>query len=422
MQAGNTLSSWRQAVADGAAAAVFKARFQAREPEARRSAIAWADPDPVAAWKNAAAGPLHGVPFLVKDLYDVADVPTRAGSIFLERERPVPTVDSALVRRFRELGAVPVAKTHLNEFAYGATGENPHHGDCFQVPHPDRLTGGSSSGSAWGVQAGIAPVALGTDTGGSARIPPAFCGFWGVRLAPAHWTIADVFPLAPSLDSAGWFATRAADMAETLSYILDLPPLAPPTEGAWVSLADLGETEPEIDAALATVSNRIARPAAPHVLRFVREAVERSMPAYTTIVAREALTVHRSFLAKHADEYDPVVLARLKRAMEFTDSDEAAARATMADVGALMRDAVSAAGFVVMPVSPVPALTKAQSDDAHRTRILRLNTPASLAGLPALTIPAPLAGGLSGGLQVIFDSLESPVPLSVLATLAVGAV
>jgi amidase/aspartyl-tRNA(Asn)/glutamyl-tRNA(Gln) amidotransferase subunit A len=93
--------------------------------------------------------------------------------------------------------------------------------------------------------------------------------------------------------------------------------------------------------------------------------------------------------------------------MEFTSSDEVAARATMSAVGALLRDAVTEAGSIVMPVSPVPALTKSQCDDSHRTRILRLNTPVSLAGLPALTVPVPLPGGLTGGVQVICASLDS---------------
>lgn len=414
----NTLSHWRRLAAGGRAADEFASRLAATPAAARSTALAWVDPDPAAAWATASQGPLHGVPFLVKDLYDVAGVPTRAGSTFLERERPTPAADSALVRRLRALGAVPVAKTQLNEFAYGATGENPHSGDCFQIPHPGRLTGGSSSGSAWGVQAGIAPLALGTDTGGSARIPPAFCGLWGVRLAPAHWTIADVFPLAPSFDSAGWFTTNAAGMAETIAHILGPAGEMPAPEGAWVSLADLGQHEPAMDAALAAVAGRIARPASPRVMRLVREAVERSLAAYTVIVAREALAVHTPFLGRHAGEYDPVVLARLKRAMEFTAGDEAAARATMSAVGAMMRDAIAGAGALVMPVSPVPALTKAQCDDAHRARILRLNTPASLAGLPALTVPVALPRGLSGGVQVIYASPGPAVPVSILGAFA----
>jgi aspartyl-tRNA(Asn)/glutamyl-tRNA(Gln) amidotransferase subunit A len=206
-------------------------------------------------------------------------------------------------------------------------------------------------------------------------------------------------------------------MAETLTHILGEAPTFPISEGAWISLANLGENKPEMDAALATTARPISRPASARVLRLVREAVERALPAYTVIVAREALAVHRPFLERHDAEYDPVVLARLKRAMEYNESDEAGARTTMSAVGTLLRGAIAEAGFIVMPVSPVPALLKSQSDDAHRTRILRLNSPASLAGLPVLTIPVPLPDGLSGGLQVIFDRPGSPVPALVLQAL-----
>jgi amidase/aspartyl-tRNA(Asn)/glutamyl-tRNA(Gln) amidotransferase subunit A len=403
----NTFSHWRRLARVDRAAGEFAARLQAAPAAARSTAVAWVDSDLPRAWARAAEGPLRGVPFLVKDLYDMAGVPTRAGSTFLERERTVPAADSALVRRLRELGAVPVAKTQLNEFAYGATGENAHSGDCFQIPHPDRLTGGSSSGSAWGVQAGIAPLALGTDTGCSVRVPAAFCRLWGMRLSPAHWTITDVFPLAPSFDSAGWFTANAADMAEMFTYILGPTDAKQVSEGSFVSLADLGEHEPAMDAALVASAKRISQPASPRVVRIVRDSVERSLAAYTVIVACEALAVHRPFIERRAEDYDPVVLARLKRAMEYTASDEAAARATISAVGTMMCDAIAEAGSIVMPVSPVPALLKSQSDDAHRSRILRLNTPASLAGLPVLTIPVSLRGGLSGGLQVITASLES---------------
>ena len=414
----NTLFHWRQLASKGTATREFGARLAATPESAQRSAIAWTEPELDIVCKAAARGPLHGVPFLVKDLFDVAGVPTRAGSTFLESERPVPAIDSALVRRFRELGAVPVAKTQLNEFAYGATGENSHSGDCFQLFHPDRLTGGSSSGSAWGVQAGIAPIGFGTDTGGSSRIPPAFCGLWGIRLVPRHWTITDVFPLAPSFDSAGWFTTCAADLRETLSFVLGVEPSSVEPRAAWVSLADLGEVEPEMDTTLSAAVARFSQPASPRVLGIVRECVERSLAAYTVIVAREALRVHRPFLERHADDYDPVVLARLKRAMQFTDSDEATARTTMTSVGILMREAVDEAGAIALPVSPVAALTKAQCDDAHRRRIIRLNAPASLAGLPALTIPTTLPNGLSGGVQVIYGSIASGVPLALLGAFA----
>ena len=130
------------------------------------------------------AHPLHDIPYLLKDLFDLAGVPTRAGSTFLDKIRPTPTHDSRIASALARLGAVCAGKTHLVEFASGLTGENPHFGDCPHPRWPDRLSGGSSSGSAALVAAGVAPLSIGTDTGGSVRVPAAWCGLYGFRLTP----------------------------------------------------------------------------------------------------------------------------------------------------------------------------------------------------------------------------------------------
>ncbi|MBI3885075.1 MAG: hypothetical protein HY302_05020, partial [Opitutae bacterium] len=152
----------------------------------RQSADGAGAPSPRSFPDDAAGAPhpqrnanLASIPYLVKDLFDVAGLPTNAGSAFLAKVRPTPARSSSLVRRLDELGAVFAGKTHLVEFAAGLTGENRTCGDC---PHPrfaDRLSGGSSSGSAALVGAGVVPFALGTDTGGSVRVPAAFCGVYG---------------------------------------------------------------------------------------------------------------------------------------------------------------------------------------------------------------------------------------------------
>ena len=166
----------------------------------------------VLAGSRSAAPPLHGVPYLLKDLFDLAGVPTKAGSTFLDRSDPLTRATAPIVQRLRELGAVLAGKTHLVEFASGLTGENPHYGDCPHPHFPDRLSGGSSSGSAALVAAGVAPLAIGTDTGGSVRVPAALCGLYGFRLTPDDELIRDAFPLAPTMDTAGWFTANAKDM------------------------------------------------------------------------------------------------------------------------------------------------------------------------------------------------------------------
>ncbi len=158
------------------------------------------------------AGSLRGVPYVLKDLFDLSGIPTGAGSTFLPTVRPLPKKNADMVRSLEEHGAVCCAKTHLNEFAYGLTGENPHFGDC---PHPRldySLAGGSSSGTAWAVGSGLVPFGIGTDTAGSIRVPSAFCGLFGLRLPHLQWATRGCFPLAPSFDTVGWLTRTPEDM------------------------------------------------------------------------------------------------------------------------------------------------------------------------------------------------------------------
>ncbi|MEM8550612.1 MAG: amidase, partial [Verrucomicrobiota bacterium] len=150
-----------------------------------------------------AVGPFAGIPFMVKDLFDMAGIPTLAGATFLDQVRKTPESTSPLVEKLAGLGMIYAGKTQLNEFAFGASGENPHYGDCEHPRIPGALTGGSSSASAWGVATGMVPFALGTDTAGSVRIPAAFCGLYGLKLLPDAWAHDRVFPLSPSFDTAG---------------------------------------------------------------------------------------------------------------------------------------------------------------------------------------------------------------------------
>ena len=202
-------------MSSAAAAHAVHERAAALSAKLRSAALAWLRREPELAGElgaHPASQPLHGVPYLLKDLFDLAGVPTNAGSTFLDRARGTPTRDSALPLRLRELGAACAGKTHLVEFAAGLFGDNSHYGDCPHPHFPDRLSGGSSSGSAALVAAGVVPLAVGTDTGGSVRVPAAFCGLYGFRLTPRDDFIRDAMPLSPSLDTAGWFTANAGDM------------------------------------------------------------------------------------------------------------------------------------------------------------------------------------------------------------------
>ncbi|WP_415907609.1 amidase [Oleiharenicola sp. Vm1] len=400
-----------QALPPARAAREVAARLLALPAALRSAALAWARPEhEMEAELARATGPLRGLPYLAKDLFDVAGAPTRAGSAFLAEVRPTPG-DSALVRRLRELGATLAGKTHLVEFAAGLTGENRTFGDC---PHPqraDRLSGGSSSGSAALVAAGVTPFALGSDTGGSVRVPAAFCGLYGFRLAPGDAFVRDAFPLSPTCDTAGWFTVRARDLA-TLNRALVGPPAAAPRDprGVFLRAREIfAAADPALDAACETAARRLAAPADATLRAALAAAWSPAVDAYTTVVTHEAFKVHERWLEPWRERYDPGIWQRFTQAGRTTPAQLAAAQGVFAAVRAQFAALFREFDFVVLPCAPVPALTKAQCTPETRRAILTFTAPASLAGLPVLTLPVPLADGLSGGLQVVAPRADSPV-------------
>jgi aspartyl-tRNA(Asn)/glutamyl-tRNA(Gln) amidotransferase subunit A len=167
------------------------------------------------------SGPLAGVPLLVKDVFDTAGVRTTAGSgIYAER---VPSRSAAAVAKLEAAGAIVVAKTNCDEFAWGVTGQNHFYGDCANPRRPGRITGGSSSGNAAALAAGVAPLALGSDTGGSVRMPAACCDVVGMKPRLGSLPTAGMFPLCPSFDTAGLMARTVADCALAYSALAGRP-------------------------------------------------------------------------------------------------------------------------------------------------------------------------------------------------------
>lgn len=407
------------------AAREVTARLAALPVTLRSAALAWVRPEPelaaeLARWSDltssrserveVSARPLRGLPYLAKDLFDVAGAPTRAGSAFLADVRPTPG-DSALVQRLRGLGAGVAGKAHMVEFAAGLTGENRTYGDCPHPHFPDRLAGGSSSGSAALVAAGVTPFALGSDTGGSVRVPAAFCGLFGFRLTPGDPFIRNAFPLSPTCDTAGWFTANARDLL-TLNRALVGPaaPAAREPRGLFLRARDLiGTADAEIDEACARVAADFATAADATTREALLAAWAKAVDAYTTVVTHEAFQIHERWLEPFRDRYDPGIWQRFVNAGQTTPAQLDAARATFASVRASFAALFCDHDFLVLPCAPVPALTKAQCTLETRRAILTFTAPASLAGLPVLTIPVPLPSGLTGGLQVIAPRVDSPV-------------
>jgi amidase/aspartyl-tRNA(Asn)/glutamyl-tRNA(Gln) amidotransferase subunit A len=426
-----TFADW-QSLSPAASARLVHQRVAALPPAQQRAALAWLAPEPRLAAELAAstssspsnsgpaAAPLRGLPFAAKDLFDAAGLPTFAGSNFLPEVRHAASAglapsDGAFIREVRAAGAALAAKAHMHEFAYGITGENPHYGDCEVPGHPGRSTGGSSSGSALLVKAGVVPFALGTDTGGSIRVPAAFCGLYGLRLTPRHPWISDGVLLAESLDTPGFFTANAPDLRSLLDSLLPLPstssspangaPRAP--RGARLSLPGL---DPAVERAFTAAAARLADPLPSSIADDLRALFAPAAELYALLGGAETWRLHAPFYERFRDRYDPNVRARIDRARTLAAADLARAQEN--------RDAITVAwaslfreyDYLVLPSSPCPAIRKEECTVEMRSRILSLTVPASMGGLPVLALPVPLpdSGGLTTGLQIVVPDLHSP--------------
>lgn len=399
-----TFTDWQQ-LAPEAAAREVHTRAHARLSDAQRRAVfALLRPErelteAFARAQEGAPSLLRGVPWVAKDLFDVAGWPTYAGSTFLPEVRGMPTHDSHSVAAIHRTGAVLAGKTHLHEFAYGITGENPHYGDCERPGFPGRTTGGSSSGSAAAVAAGIVPLALGSDTGGSVRVPAAFCGLYGYRLTPRDSWIADAFPLAPSFDTAGWFTATAADLHAANTALLGA--IATPTRTPRGCYLPMPATDNEVSEACREAAERFAPRADAVTSEMLQHGFAPALESYHTTVALEAWETHRGWAERYRERYDPVVWPRLNRAHSLTAEQIGAAERGRASVIATWQEFFQSYDFLVLPATPCAALTKAACTLENRNRVITLTAPASIGGLPVLTIPLSLPGGLTTGLQII---------------------
>jgi Asp-tRNA(Asn)/Glu-tRNA(Gln) amidotransferase A subunit family amidase len=423
-------AAWQAMTAQDAAREVH-GRLAVLSERLRRAAVAWVKPETefAAELESAPAGtPLRGVPYALKDLFDAAGVPTFAGSTFLPLVRATPG-DSAVVQRLHHLGASFAAKTHLVEFASGLTGENPHYGDCPHPRFPDRLTGGSSSGSAALVAAGVVPLAIGTDTGGSIRVPAAFCGLYGFRLTPRDELIRDAFPLAPTMDTAGWFTGNALDMLSSWKALTGgagrpaEPPIsrtatARPEDSPHLKtprgcFLDGQSLLPDIDRAVNLACSKAAGMFCPEAEGSTEAALLTAwygaIDAYVTIGMSEAHAVHRDLLAPYRAHYDPVIWQRFHDAGGIPREKIEAAHAKLAEVRAGWTHYFQRYDFLILPAAPQAAPTKVECTPGLRRNLLTLTAPASLGGLPCLSIPVSLPGGLTTGLQVVAEKPDSPV-------------
>lgn len=357
-------------------------------------------------------GRLAGVPYGLKDLFDYAGLPSHCSSVLPELLDCPARADSEVVRQLKARGASCAAKAQMHEFAYGLSGENPHYGDC---PHPRMahcLSGGSSSGSAHLVAGGYLPLAIGTDTGGSIRLPAAWCGLYGVRWTPGRW-LQGGFPLAASFDAMGWFTRSAEDMRQMLRawFCLEAPVSLPAIRGG-LFLPD-GFVSEETHGAILKAASDWGLGGVDGFEELL-SWLPQCNGAFNVLQSREAYAIHEIWLSRYGDLYDPAVKARIERGARWTAEDVVAAEQTRRQVRDWFAAYFDTNDFLAMPVCPGPSIAPEAATPDLREKTLKLTAPASLAGLPVLTLPVWLDAERSVGLQCIFKNVDPSVPLALL--------
>lgn len=352
-----------------------------------------------------AGGPLAGLNFAAKDLFDVAGHPTGAGNPSWLATHPVPAEHSAVVAQLLAAGATLMGKVLTDELAYSLHGDNTHYGTPINSRYPERVTGGSSSGSAAAVTAGLVDFALGTDTGGSTRVPASYCGIWGLRSTHGLVSTRGLVPLHPSFDTATWLAADG-EVFERVGRVLLPDSLYTPRRlllplDAW-ELADEIFTTP-LQRARDILAHQLS--CVPEGLRIAGDAgLAAWRQTYVTAGAFEGWQVHGDWITQTQPVFAPAIASRWKAASQVTAEASAAARAAQAQIRAHVHGLLGTDGLLLLPsaASLAPRRDAAPADvDAVRLRTMAITCIAGLCGLPQISLPVRTDSGDMLGISLL---------------------
>jgi AtzE family amidohydrolase len=389
-------------------------------------------------------GPLGGVPFAVKNLFDVAGIPTLAGSS-LYRERPPAARDAAAVRALSRAGAVLVGALNMDEFAYGFTTENSHYGPVRNPHDPARVAGGSSGGSGAAVAAGLVPLALGSDTNGSIRVPASFCGVFGLKPTYGRITRAGAVLFAGSFDHVGPLARSARDLATALDAMQ-----GPDPDDPVCSERPAHPTVPEIgrglgDLRIGIADGYFARGAEPEALEATAQVAgalgvtrrvtipepHRARAAAMVITAAEGAQQHLELLRARAADFDPLTRDRFLAGACVPAALVLRAQRFRAWYRERVRALFESVDVLLAPTTPCSAPLIGKTDRGAiggvevfvRAQLGAFTQPLSFIGLPVISVPVARRNGLPLGVQLVGAPWSEAVLLRVAAALeAAGAV
>ncbi|TDX33870.1 amidase [Rhodovulum visakhapatnamense] len=357
-------------------------------------------PYPAVSVENAPQGPLSGLTLAVKDLFDVRGYRTGCGCpLKLAASREAETTAPA-VQRLLEAGARFVGKTHTDELAWALYGMNPHFGTPVNPKAPDRIPGGSSSGSAVAVAAGLADIALGTDTGGSVRAPASFCGTWGLRPTHGRVPLAGAMALAPSYDTAGLFARDGATLLAAAGALMDPDPVPLPEmpDLLWPAdmVAQLDEAPRAVlEAAFGTMPSR--------EVEVYPEGADAAYAAYRVTNGGEAQETVLPFIRRSGMPLARGIDGRVAAAAALEEAEIDKARATRHAFAAHLEELLVDAVLLAPAVHAAPFALDAPDEvlEGFRHDAMRLLCVAGLAGLPQVVLPAGMVEGAPCGVSLI---------------------
>jgi amidase len=354
---------------------------------------------------GAAHGPLAGLTFGVKDIYDVAGVGTAFGNPDWLATHAVATKTAPPVERLLQAGARLIGKTQTDELAFSINGINAHYGSPINVNAPGRLTGGSSSGSASAVAGGLCSFALGSDTGGSVRLPASFCGIYGLRTTHGRISLDGARPLARSFDTAGWFATDLKIFAKVGDVLLTEAPTISSFNRILVAEDAFALVDPGVMNALGGTLDRVFHAlGAPRRVTVAAEGLRQWFETFRIILFAEIWREHGEWITRTNPKLGPGIKERLQAASALVPADVAKAEAARAEIAKRMTALLEDRTILILPtvpgIAPLIETPLAELED-FRGRAQSLLCIAGLARLPQMTLPLGSLAGCPLGISLV---------------------
>jgi len=361
--------------------------------------------------------PLFGLPISLKDCFDLAGFRTTAGTRYYAEKNEIAREDSAVAKRLREQGAIITGKTNLHPLAYGITGENSDFGDCLQPADAKLLTGGSSSGGAASVQEGSAVAAIGSDTGGSIRVPAALCGLAGYRASIGLAWERDLWRggvhLAQSFDTLGWIFRDLRDAPLLAEGLFGLQVPSESNFRVTDTQVRIGAIAPEflhdcdanVLAALASCQE-LLRASGADIQSFDAQYWDEALSIYAPIQSSEAAAIHAAATGRdyscfpappgceHFSHFPKAISERLAWGASLSAEEVGRQRQRHAEFRNRVDTLFESFDFLIMPCSPISKLEANKDHTQTRPKILRYTTPLSLAATPVVTLPFPNGAGI----------------------------